>query len=59
MLAIRDALESARRDNGITDFLPFETPLTSERIRMAVGDKLAQQGTVKPKEGEKPFFVNI
>jgi xanthine dehydrogenase/oxidase len=59
MLAIRDALASARKDNGVTDIQPFELPLTCERIRLAVGDKLATQGQVKAKDGEKSFFVYI
>jgi xanthine dehydrogenase/oxidase len=59
MLAIRDALASARKDNGVTDFQPFELPLTCERIRLSVGDKLATQGQVQAKDGEKSFFVYI
>ena len=38
----------------------FRLPLTSERIRMAAGDFLAKQGTVKEKEGGRGgFFVHI
>ncbi|GAA5885066.1 hypothetical protein JCM6882_007215 [Rhodosporidiobolus microsporus] len=62
-LALRHALKSARLDAGYAkdDLLEFRFPLTSERLRMAVGDKLAKQGEVKPKEGEegKGFFVYI
>ncbi|BGP22254.1 xanthine dehydrogenase/oxidase [Rhodotorula toruloides] len=62
-LALRDALKSARSDAGIppTDVQEFRYPLTSERLRMAVGDKLAKKGEVKQKEGEegKGFFVCI
>lgn len=57
--AIRDALASARRDNGFdgSKGLPFISPLTSERIRMAVGDALAEKAKVEKKDGEEPFFV--
>jgi xanthine dehydrogenase/oxidase len=62
-LALRDALKSARSDAGIhpTDVQEFRYPLTSERLRMAVGDKLAKKAEVKPNEGEegKGFFVCI
>ena len=30
-LAMRDALKSARADNGVTEIQPFVSPLTSER----------------------------
>ncbi|KAG6878051.1 hypothetical protein C0993_000374 [Termitomyces sp. T159_Od127] len=59
-LAIRYALRSARKDAGITDVQDFRLPLTSERIRMAAGDFLAKQGTVKRKEGDRDgFFAYI
>ncbi|GAA6041300.1 hypothetical protein JCM8097_001327 [Rhodosporidiobolus ruineniae] len=62
-LALRHALKSARLDAGIAadDVQEFRYPLTSERLRMAVGDRLAKKGEVKPKEGEegKGFFVYI
>jgi hypothetical protein len=38
----------------------FDCPATSERIRLACGDAIlqkAQQGKIKGKEGEKPWFV--
>ncbi|GAA5829050.1 hypothetical protein JCM11251_004108 [Rhodosporidiobolus azoricus] len=62
-LALRHALKSARLDAGYPadDLLEFRFPLTSERLRMTVGDQLAKKGEVKPKEGEegKGFFVYI
>lgn len=59
-LAIRYALKSARADAGIDELLDFRLPLTSERIRMAAGDFLAQKGTVVEKEGGRgSFFVHI
>ncbi|GAA6006159.1 hypothetical protein JCM10207_000545 [Rhodosporidiobolus poonsookiae] len=61
--ALRQAIKSARADAGIgkDEPLPFRFPLTSERLRLAVGDKLAKKGEVLPKEGEegKGFFVYI
>ncbi|KAJ7880705.1 xanthine dehydrogenase/oxidase [Mycena olivaceomarginata] len=58
-LAIRYALKSARADAGLTELQDFRLPLTSERIRMACGDFLAQKGRVEPKNGETDFFVPI
>jgi xanthine dehydrogenase/oxidase len=59
-LAIRYALKSARKDAGVTELQDFRLPMTSERIRMAAGDFLAKQGTVKEKEGSRGnFFVHI
>lgn len=59
--AIRDALAYARKDHGFkegTKGLPFISPLTSERIRLFVGDKLVKLTKTKPKdENEKCFFV--
>ncbi|KAI9024730.1 putative xanthine dehydrogenase HxA [Hyaloraphidium curvatum] len=56
-IAIRDALRSARADAGIDDVQDFRLPLTSERIRLAAGDFLAQKGKVEAKEGQKGWFV--
>jgi xanthine dehydrogenase/oxidase len=60
-LALRHALKSARLDAGIplSDVQEFRFPLTSERLRMAVGDDLAKRAEVKQKEGEAGFFVYI
>jgi xanthine dehydrogenase/oxidase len=59
-LAIRYALKAARKDAGITELQEFRLPLTSERIRMAAGDFLAEQGTVEEKVGGRGnFFVYI
>jgi xanthine dehydrogenase/oxidase len=43
--AIKDALLSARKDNGIEGILAVDSPLTCERIRMATGDKLSKMIT--------------
>ncbi|KAG5636984.1 hypothetical protein H0H81_006190 [Sphagnurus paluster] len=59
-LAIRHALQSARKDAGITELQDFRFPLTSERIRMAAGDFLANKGTVKQRESDgESFFAYI
>lgn len=58
-LALRHALKSSRADAGITEVQDFRLPLTSERLRLAAGDFLAQKGEVKPQEGQKGWFVHI
>lgn len=59
--AIRDALGYARKQHGIAlgaRDIPFISPLTTERIRIAVGDLLATRTESKPKdENEKSFFM--
>lgn len=58
--AIRNALSYARKQNGIKSGsmgLPLQSPLTSERIRNYVGDRLSSLGKVEPKEGEEDFFI--
>jgi len=42
VFSIRDALLSARKDNGLSGFWQMNSPVTSERVRMAVGDSIAQ-----------------
>jgi xanthine dehydrogenase/oxidase len=47
-LAARQAIASARRDNGHPDeHFTVDTPLTPERIRMACGDSIAEGFTSK------------
>ncbi|KYK56124.1 xanthine dehydrogenase [Drechmeria coniospora] len=66
--AIRDALRSARRKNGVEakvgddtceGLLRLESPATPERIRLACEDDIMRRARVAPKEGEKSFFVAI
>ena len=59
LFALRDALLSARRDNGQTEPLSLDSPATAERLRLAVGDKLLNTAAVEKKDGQKPFFVTI
>jgi xanthine dehydrogenase/oxidase len=59
--AIKDALTSSRKDNGLEGEWNLISPATPERIRCATGDKILQMAekNCAPKEGEKPFFVSI
>jgi xanthine dehydrogenase/oxidase len=59
LFALRDALVSARKDNGVTEHLALDSPATAERLRLAVGDDILKRGTVIPEEGEKNFFVSV
>ncbi|KAL1959974.1 hypothetical protein VTO42DRAFT_642 [Malbranchea cinnamomea] len=59
LFALRDALLSARRDNGVVEPLVLDSPATAEKLRLAVGDDLLKMATVERKKGEKPFFVSI
>jgi xanthine dehydrogenase/oxidase len=57
--ALRDAVVSARRENGVDSYLELESPATSERLRCAVGDGILEMGRVERREGEKGFFVTV
>lgn len=57
LFALREALVSARKDNGVTEKLVLDSPATAERLRLAVGDELLRRGTVMPREGERGFWV--
>lgn len=59
LFALRDALLSARADNGVTEKLVLDSPATAEKLRLAVGDRLVKMGNVAKEEGQKPFFVAI
>ncbi|KAL6233796.1 hypothetical protein BDW75DRAFT_251812 [Aspergillus navahoensis] len=59
LFALRDALSSARRERGLSEPLVLDSPATAERLRLAVGDELAQKAQVKRKNGEKGFFVAV
>lgn len=41
--AIKDAVASARRDNGLEGYFRMDSPATGERIRLACGDALLRQ----------------
>lgn len=40
--AIKDAIKSARVDEGLTDWFPLDNPATPERIRMACSDQFTK-----------------
>lgn len=54
--AIRMAIASARRDNGLDDGFVFDSPATCERIRLAVGDEIVRDTKVVKGEGEVAFW---
>jgi xanthine dehydrogenase/oxidase len=57
--AIRDAINAARRDAGVEEVLTLQSPATPERIRLGCEDEIVRRCIVKPKEGQKSFFVVI
>jgi xanthine dehydrogenase/oxidase len=59
LFALREALMSARRDNGVKEYLALDSPATAERLRLAVGDELLRRGTVVPEDGERNFWVSV
>ena len=59
LFALREALVSARRDNGVKEKLVLDSPATAEKLRLAVGDEILKRGTVVPRDGEKNFWVTV
>jgi xanthine dehydrogenase/oxidase len=57
--AIRDAINAYRKDDGVEEVLSLHSPATPERIRLGCEDEIVRRCNVKPKEGEKSFFVVI
>lgn len=62
--ALREAVRSAREMNGLKVLgsgkgWNLDSPATSERLRLAVGDDLVERAKVKKGEGEKNFFVAV
>lgn len=57
--AIRDALKAARKQWGVDEVLSLQSPATPERIRVSCSDPIVERARVKPKDGEKSFFVTI
>ena len=41
--ALREAIRSYRRDQGVEEDWPMEVPMTSERIRMACRDEIVRR----------------
>ncbi|KXX73654.1 Xanthine dehydrogenase [Madurella mycetomatis] len=46
-------------DDNDDGLLRLESPATPERIRLACADPIIERARVKPKEGEKSFFIAI
>ena len=57
--AIRDALKAARKQWGNEEVLSLRSPATPERIRISCSDPILKRAEVKPREGEKSFFISI
>lgn len=57
--ALREALVSARKGNGVEEGLVLDSPATAEVLRLAVGDELLDMGRVERREGEEGFFVTV
>lgn len=59
LFALRDALRSAREDNGVAGPLVLDSPATAERLRLSVGDEILKKAAIEPTEGERNFFVTV
>ncbi|KAH8599158.1 Molybdopterin-binding domain of aldehyde dehydrogenase-domain-containing protein [Bisporella sp. PMI_857] len=69
--AIRDALKAARAQYGVKatlgvdakgedeGLLRLESPATPERIRTSCVDPIVKRALVRPRDGEKSFFIAI
>jgi xanthine dehydrogenase/oxidase len=58
--ALREAVKAARQMNGAgIEGWSLDSPATSERLRLAVGDDLVERARTKRKEGEKGFLVAV
>ncbi|KAL0936321.1 xanthine dehydrogenase [Colletotrichum truncatum] len=57
--ALREAVKAAREMNNVKTPLILNAPSTAEKLRLAVADDLVRRAAVKPKEGEKEWFIRI
>ncbi|KAG0345404.1 hypothetical protein BG004_003729 [Podila humilis] len=57
--AIRHALWYARQENGHPGTFSLSLPATPERIRMAVGDSIAESSKLEAKQGERPWVLSV
>ncbi|KAF9930855.1 hypothetical protein BGZ67_005595 [Mortierella alpina] len=57
--AIRNALWYARQENGHPGSFSLSLPATPERIRMAVGDSIAESSKLEAKQGERPWVLSV
>lgn len=60
--ALREAVKAARLMNGAS-VMPghwnFDSPATCERLRLVVGDDLAERAKTVKKEGDVPFLTAV
>ena len=54
--ALREAVRSYRRDQGVEEDWSLEIPLTSERIRMACQDQIVTQVQSRITHQEEDFL---
>ncbi|XP_041353249.1 xanthine dehydrogenase/oxidase-like isoform X2 [Gigantopelta aegis] len=57
--AIKDAIASARADEGITGYFRIDSPATPDKIRMACQDRFSKQFPAAEKGSFKPWFVDL
>lgn len=60
--ALRGAVKAARKMHGVVEGkqgFVLDSPATAEKLRMSVGDRLAEKAKVIKKDGEVPFFVTV
>lgn len=57
--ALREAVKAARSMNGHEDVLVLNAPSTAEKLRLAVGDRLAEKAKVVLGQDQPDFFTRI
>lgn len=57
--AIRDAVNAARSEMGLSGHYRMDCPATSERIRLACADPLVARAATPLKLGEKPWGMPL
>ncbi|XP_041353247.1 xanthine dehydrogenase/oxidase-like [Gigantopelta aegis] len=57
--AIKDAISSARADEGITGYFRIDSPATPDKIRMACQDRFSKQFPSAQKGSYRPWFVDL
>ncbi|XP_067668816.1 xanthine dehydrogenase/oxidase-like [Haliotis asinina] len=57
--ALKNAIKSARKDEGVTGDFRLDSPATPEKIRMACKDRFTEQFPAAEKGSYKPWFVEL
>jgi len=60
--ALREAVKAARVMNAVVEGpsgFVLDSPATAERLRLAVGDEIAEKARVVREEGETNFLVTV